>query len=99
MSVKTISTEELRRMWNSEGLILQGCGGSLDDWVDGINEMLTEDGILQDGTKFHDCSTFEHDGVTCLLPTTTTMSAKKQNLHSLRCLTSTAMRTSTTKKF
>lgn len=67
MSVKTISKDELRRMEDSEGLILQGCGGSLDEWVDGVNDMLTEDGILQDGTKFRDCSAFEHDGVTCLL--------------------------------
>lgn len=62
MSVKTISKDELRRMEGSEGLIIQGCGGSLDEWVDGINDMLTEDGILLDGTRFHDCSTFEHDG-------------------------------------
>ena len=67
MSVKTISKDELRRMEGSEGLIIQGCGGSLDEWVDGINDMLTEDGILLDGTRFHDCSTFEHDGSTCLL--------------------------------
>lgn len=67
MSVKTISKDELRRMEDSEGLILQGCGGSLDEWVDGINDMLTEDGILLNGTKFHDCSTFEHDRSTCLL--------------------------------
>lgn len=67
MSVKTISKDELRRMEGAEGLILQGCGGSLDEWVDGINDMLTEDGILLDGTRFHDCSTFEHDGLTCLL--------------------------------
>lgn len=67
MSVKTISKDELRRMEGSEGLILQGCGGSLDEWVDGINDMLTEDGILLNGTRFHDCSTFEHDGSTCLL--------------------------------
>jgi len=40
MSVKTISKDELRRMEGSEGLILQGCGGSLDEWVDGINEKL-----------------------------------------------------------
>lgn len=67
MNVKTISKDELRRMEGSEGLILQGCGGNLDEWVDGINDMLTEDGILLDGTRFHDCSTFEHEGVTCLL--------------------------------
>ena len=67
MSVKTITKDELRRMDSSEGLILQGCGGSLDDWVDGINDMLTKDGILLDGTRFHDCTTFEHNGMTCLL--------------------------------
>lgn len=67
MSVKTVSKDALRRMEDSEGLILQGCGGNLDEWVDGINDMLTEDGILLDGSKFHDCSTFEHDGVTCRL--------------------------------
>ena len=67
MSVKSITTEELRRMWHDEGLILRGCGGNLDEWVEGINNLLTENGILQDGTRFHDCSTFEHDGLTCLL--------------------------------
>ena len=42
MSIKKITTEELRRMEDQEGLILQGCVGSLDEWVDGINDMLTE---------------------------------------------------------
>ena len=27
MSIKTVKTEELRRMNGKEGLILQGCGG------------------------------------------------------------------------
>ena len=67
MSVRSISTDELRQMEGSEGLILQGCGGSLDEWVDGINDMLTADGILLSGTRFHDCATFERGGVTCLL--------------------------------
>ena len=67
MSIRTISTNELRRMSDQEALILQGCGGSLQEWVDGINDMLTEDGILLDGTKFTDCAAFEHDGVTCLV--------------------------------
>ena len=67
MSIKHITTENLRHMGNTEGLILQGCGGDLQEWVDGINEMLTEEGILRNGSKFSDCSTFEHDGLTCLL--------------------------------
>ena len=33
MSVKKINAEDLRRMKVTEGLILQGCGGSLDEWV------------------------------------------------------------------
>ena len=45
MSVKQITTDDLRKMKGAEGLILQGCGGSLDEWVDGINDMLTESGL------------------------------------------------------
>lgn len=67
MSIKHITTDDLRRMSNTEGLILQGCGGDLREWVDGINGMLTEEGILRDGSKFTGCSSFEHDGLTCLL--------------------------------
>lgn len=67
MSIKHISTDDLRPMGNTEGLILQGCGGDLQEWVDGINGMLTEEGILRNGSKFTDCSAFEHDGLTCLL--------------------------------
>lgn len=29
-------------MNGKEGLILQGCGGETQEWVDGINEMLTD---------------------------------------------------------
>ena len=56
-------------MGDQEGLILQGCGGPLQEWVDGINEMLTEVGILLDGSAFRAeaVSTFQHDGLTCLL--------------------------------
>lgn len=67
MSIKHISAEELRKMGDREGLILQGCGGDLKEWVDGINDLLTEEGILLDGTKFENCAAFTHDGVTCIL--------------------------------
>ena len=42
MSINTITTEDLRRMEGKDGLILQGCGGDAQEWVDGINEMFTE---------------------------------------------------------
>ena len=51
MSIKNIEAEELREMAGKEGLILQDCGGPLQDWLDGINNMLTEAGILQNGSR------------------------------------------------
>lgn len=67
MGIKAITTNGLRRMGDREGLILQGCGGDLQEWLDGINEMFTANGILKDGTKFENISVFEHEGLTCLL--------------------------------
>ena len=61
------TTEDLRRMTDEEGLILQGCGGDLQEWVDGINELLTQEGILLNGSKFENAATFQHDGLTNLL--------------------------------
>ena len=43
MSIKHITTENLRHMGNAE------------------------EGILRNGSKFSECSSFEHDGLTCLL--------------------------------
>ena len=62
-----ITTEELRQMPGREGLVLQGCGGELQEWVDGINDLLIEAGILLDGTRFETVSAFQHDGLTNLL--------------------------------
>lgn len=67
MSIEQITTEELRKKQGKDGLILQGCGGDLREWQRGINKMLTEAGILLEGTNFDHIFTFEHDGVTCLL--------------------------------
>ena len=67
MKVQTITTEEMRRNDAGEGLILQGCGGDLQEWVDGINDMLTESGILKNDTTFENVYKFEHDGLVCLL--------------------------------
>ncbi len=69
MAVKSINKNDLRNYNNREGLILQGCGGPLQEWIDGINDMLTESEILLDGTKFteDDCVTFQNGDITCLL--------------------------------
>ena len=67
--IQQISADDLRRMSGQEGLILQGCGGPLQEWVDGINGLLTEAGILQDGSawKADAVRVFQHDGLINLL--------------------------------
>lgn len=67
MKINNINCSDLRRMNGKEGLILQGCGGEIKEWVDGINDVLTENGILLDNTKFENVSVFQNDGVTCIL--------------------------------
>lgn len=65
--ISHIPAENLRRMQNTEGLVLQGCGGDPKDWLDGINDMLTREDILLDGTRFPECAVFEHEGHTNIL--------------------------------
>ena len=67
MSIITITADDLRQMQDQEGLILQGCGGEPQEWLDGINDLLTNEGILLNGTRFQDCSVFQHGGRTCIL--------------------------------
>ncbi len=69
MSVKSVNTEELRSMSNTEGLVLQGCGGELKEWIDGINGLFKRSGILLEDSEFKedDCYTFKNGDVTCLL--------------------------------
>ena len=68
-TVRQITTDDLRRMEDQEGLILQGCGGPLQEWVDGINELFTEAGILLDGSTFRaeNVSVFQHGEFTNML--------------------------------
>lgn len=67
MSITAIETETLRHMKGKEGLIIQGCGGDLDEWVKGINDELTREGILLDGSRIEDCKRFTNGELTCLL--------------------------------
>lgn len=67
MSVNDIQKEDLRKMSDKEGIILQGCGGDIQEWIDGINDMLTKENILLDNTKFNDVTRFRDGEVTCLM--------------------------------
>jgi hypothetical protein len=65
--MRHITTDELRQMTGTEGLILQGCGGDPQEWLSGVNETLTQEGILLDGAAFKDAYVFEHEGLTNIL--------------------------------
>lgn len=65
--MKHITTDELRNMTATEGLVLQGCGGDPQEWLDGVNELLTLEGILLEGDSFRDAYVFEHDCLTNIL--------------------------------
>ena len=65
--MKDITLDELKAMRKHEGLIIQGCGGDPQEWIDGIQDILTTEEILLDGDTFKDVFRFENEGVTCLL--------------------------------
>ncbi|RGF44369.1 hypothetical protein DW015_12540 [Ruminococcus sp. AF37-20] len=67
MDIQGVTLDELRKMKDIEGLVLQGCGGQLHGWVNGINDMLKESGILQNGSKFEKAFSFKNEDLTCLL--------------------------------
>lgn len=66
MAIEKITTAQLRTMKDKEGLVIQGCGGDLQEWVDGLNESLNESGILKNGSRFENGYSFRHDNSTCL---------------------------------
>ena len=67
MSITKIPMESLRFMKNKQGLILRGCGGDINEWIDGINRDFAKENILLDGTKFKDVSIFDYKDETCIL--------------------------------
>ena len=60
-----IAAEDLRKMNNKEGLILQGCGGDMQEWADGINSTLADADILR--SPFDKLYVFENEGLTNIM--------------------------------
>ena len=67
MSISTVTTDDLRRMNGKEGLVLQGYGGDPQEWLDGINSLLTDEGILKNGSRFENISVFQNGDLTNIL--------------------------------
>ena len=62
-----VTTDDLRKMWKDEGIIFPQCGGDLNEWIEGVNQMLTEEGVLLNGSTFSQVSAFKHGESTNLL--------------------------------
>ena len=54
-------------MHGSEGLILQGCGGDLTEWVDASTRSSPRKASFWKETKFDEVHAFKHEGLTNLL--------------------------------
>ena len=67
MKINQITLTDLRRMNGKEGLVLQGCGGDPQEWLDGINSLLTDEGILKNGSRFENISVFQNGELTNIL--------------------------------
>lgn len=51
-----------------EGLIIQGCGGNLNEWVEGINELFVSEQLIDPETPFQKVFVFQDENQkTCLL--------------------------------
>ena len=44
-------------------MILQGCGGDLNDWVNGFTDMLKDEGIVNDSFSFDEVYSFENNNL------------------------------------
>ena len=66
MEIKEITIRDLRRKVYGDGLVLQGCGGKLEEWVDGINQLLAKEHILPAGSRFARVFVFRREGRTNL---------------------------------
>jgi hypothetical protein len=62
-----LTAEDVAQTSDRDGFVIQGCDGSLVEWIYGINKLLTESGILLAGEQFRNISAFEHNGLTNLM--------------------------------
>ena len=67
MKIKEVTTVDIANMRSSEGLVLQGCGGDLREWVDGINKLLIDADIIKSNQKLDNILSFKYNDLTCIV--------------------------------
>ena len=56
MSIKQITTDDLRRMKDSEGIVFQGCGGDPQEWVQRNARFVPYRDFSEKDTKYSQCT-------------------------------------------
>jgi len=66
ITIKNISCSEVKELRNDkyEYLIVQGCGGNLNEWINGITDLLKDNGIIPDSFSFNEVYSFENNNLT-----------------------------------
>lgn len=66
VKVKEISCSEVKELRdkNYEFLVLQGCGGDFNEWVDGFTKLLKDENIVNDSFFFDEVYTFKNGDLT-----------------------------------
>lgn len=66
--IKELELKEIKELKNNEYdyLILQGCGGNSNEWIDGITDMLKSNDIVPFDFKFNEIYKFKKDDLTNL---------------------------------
>lgn len=68
MQVKKITNKDLILMSkNNDYLVWQGCGGPLEDWYNGITNLMIENNIAEKDYEMAEMYVFDNDGLTCLI--------------------------------
>lgn len=68
MKIEKISKSKVLKLAKeTDYLVWQGCGGSLEKWYDGITKMFIENKIAEENYKMKEMYVFDNDGLTCIL--------------------------------
>ena len=68
MKIEKISKNKVLKLAEeTDYLVWQGCGDPLEDWYNGITNMLIENEIADKNYKMKEMYVFDNDGLICLL--------------------------------
>lgn len=68
MKIEKISKSKVLKLAKeTDYLVWQGCGGSLEKWYNGITKLFIENKIAEENYKMKEMYVFDNDGLTCIL--------------------------------